>query len=165
MANACILKLQTKLDTARLLLGVTEIAREMETETEKVQPFAPMLPVGLPSSPASVKVIADYNEEEEEGEDESTVSAPASKQTHVNVLQAAVCSKEGSFVNHGDRLSNFYLKYNRILLDTINIDKEKERLSVENSQLEDLIKQFLDGTKLDENTLLEDNPLFVVNGR
>lgn len=64
-----------------------------------------------------------------------------------------------------DRLQNFYRRYNRILLDNVAIGKEKERLQVENAQLQDLIQQYIQGTQLSNDTLAEDNPLFVVNGR
>lgn len=64
-----------------------------------------------------------------------------------------------------ERLQNFYLKYNRALLDCVAIEKERDRLQEENNQLEDLIQQFLDGMKLSDTVLADDNPLFVVNGR
>ena len=51
------------------------------------------------------------------------------------------------------------------MLDTIAIEKERERLATENAQLEDLIQQFISGTQLSETVLDEENPLFVVNGR
>jgi hypothetical protein len=74
-------------------------------------------------------------------------------------------SDQRSFVPHADRLANFYRKYNRILLDNVAINKEKERLQIENSQLQDLIQQYLDGMKISDEILADDNPLFVVNGR
>ena len=64
-----------------------------------------------------------------------------------------------------DRLANFYRRYNKILLDNVAISKEKERLSLENAQLQDLIQQYIQGTQLSDETLANDNPLFVVNGR
>ena len=64
-----------------------------------------------------------------------------------------------------DRLANFYRKYNKIMLDNIAIAKEKERLTLENSQLQDLISQYIAGTQLSDSVLADDNPLFVVNGR
>ena len=51
------------------------------------------------------------------------------------------------------------------MMDTIAIQKEKDRLELENNQLEDLVRQFIQGTKLDEEVLKSANPLFVVNGR
>ena len=64
-----------------------------------------------------------------------------------------------------DRLTNFYRRYNKILLDNVAINKEKERLALENAQLQDLIQQYIQGTQLSDETLADDNPLFVVNGR
>ncbi|KAJ1401596.1 hypothetical protein B484DRAFT_405674, partial [Ochromonadaceae sp. CCMP2298] len=63
------------------------------------------------------------------------------------------------------RLTNFYRRYNKILLDNVAISKEKERLGLENAQLTDLIQQYVQGTQLSDDVLAEDNPLFVVNGR
>jgi hypothetical protein len=73
------------------------------------------------------------------------------------------------------------------LLDNVAISKEKERLLLENAQLQDLIQQvetiilfiltmelmcisvscvqYISGTQLNQDTLSDDNPLFVVNGR
>jgi hypothetical protein len=60
---------------------------------------------------------------------------------------------------------NFHRKYNKALLDTMAIDKEKQRLTEENAQLQDLITQFINGTRVSDAILSDDNPLFVVNGR
>ena len=54
---------------------------------------------------------------------------------------------------------------NKVLLDTVALNKEKERLESENAKLQDLISQYISGTRIDETSLRGDNPLFVVNGR
>eukprot|EP00595_Chromulina_sp_UTEXLB2642_P002802 CAMPEP_0196767528 /NCGR_PEP_ID=MMETSP1095-20130614/41717_1 /TAXON_ID=96789 ORGANISM="Chromulina nebulosa, Strain UTEXLB2642" /NCGR_SAMPLE_ID=MMETSP1095 /ASSEMBLY_ACC=CAM_ASM_000446 /LENGTH=146 /DNA_ID=CAMNT_0042135953 /DNA_START=1150 /DNA_END=1590 /DNA_ORIENTATION=- len=79
--------------------------------------------------------------------------------------KTAVLNDNGSLVPSSDRLTNFHRKLNKIVIDNIAINKEKDRLINENSQLEDLIQQYLDGTKVNESTLNADNPLLVVNGR
>lgn len=80
--------------------------------------------------------------------------------------QSSVWSNDNKeFVPVYERLSNFYRKYNKILLDNIAIAKEKERLQLENAQLQDLIKQYVDGLHISNEILADDNPLFVVNGR
>jgi hypothetical protein len=79
--------------------------------------------------------------------------------------QSSAWTPNAEPVPPGDRLANFYRKYNNVLMDTVAIEKEKDRLSLENAQLQDLIEQFISGTNLDEKVLLESNPLFVVNGR
>lgn len=69
------------------------------------------------------------------------------------------------YVPPHDRLAQFYLQYNKVLLDNIAIAREKERLARENAQLQDLIGQYVAGTTLNNDVLRQDNPLFVVNGR
>jgi hypothetical protein len=64
-----------------------------------------------------------------------------------------------------DRLLNFHRRLNKIILDTLALNKEKERLDAENSKLQDLLTQYINGTRLDDNSLRGDNPIFVVNGR
>ena len=63
-----------------------------------------------------------------------------------------------------DRLSNFY-RNTITSCSTLLLSRKRERLATENAQLEDLIQQFMDGTKLSETVLDSQNPLFVVNGR
>ena len=172
-ANICMTRLTQKLDIARAVLQVTELARRFETDTEKVRPFstsdAESSSGGGPaSSPNRIEEqkIEEYNEVAEEAVGfEEQVSVQAQKTVHINPLQSATLSREGGYVPPSERLSNFYLKYNRILLDCIAIEKEQDRLAKENAQLEDLIQQYMDGTKLSSSILDEDNPLFVVNGR
>lgn len=97
------------------------------------------------------------------------VAATKSNQNHsaIAVLphQSAVLNGKGQAVAANDRLANFHRKMNKIILDNIAIAKEKERLVTENNQLEDLIAQYIAGTKITESTLQGDNPLMVINGR
>lgn len=70
-----------------------------------------------------------------------------------------------TFVVPEDRMQNFHRKYNKALMECMAIDKEKNRLATENEQLQDLITQFINGTRVSDDILGSDNPLFVVNGR
>lgn len=97
-------------------------------------------------------------------------SAPTamSGQTKVVPHQSSSWTKDsehGEFVPTYDRLSNFYRKFNKILLDNVAIGKEKERLQLENAQLQDLIQQYLEGLQVNDQILSGDNPLLVINGR
>ena len=74
-------------------------------------------------------------------------------------------SQTPHFITPEDRLWNFHRKYNQALLDCLAIEREKTRLDRENSQLQDLITQFINGTRVSDEILSGDNPLFVVNGR
>ena len=83
-------------------------------------------------------------------------------------------------------LENFWKRYNKVLLDKLALDREKQTLEDENSKLKALLKQYLDGgfTKymyamtyywtmkfiflqlgisVSDEILSQSNPLFVVN--
>ena len=42
-------------------------------------------------------------------------------------------------------LESFWKRYNRVLLDKLALDREKQTLEDENSKLKALLKQYLDG--------------------
>ena len=42
-------------------------------------------------------------------------------------------------------LQNFWKRYNKVLLDKVSLDREKQILEEENSKLKILLKQYLDG--------------------
>ena len=56
-----------------------------------------------------------------------------------------------------------YRGNNKVLLDVMAIDREKERLSNENSDLRSILKQYLDGISVNEDVINNANPLLVVN--
>lgn len=62
-------------------------------------------------------------------------------------------------------LTRFYAKYNKVLLDTLGIKSEKNRLMQENQELRLLLRQYLDGIAITPNSLQQDNPLLIINGK
>lgn len=69
------------------------------------------------------------------------------------------------FETKGEGLDNFLRKYNKVLLDKLAIEKERERLQQENTNLQALLKQYFDGVSVNNDVLSNPkNPLFVVNG-
>lgn len=174
-ANSCKTSLQEKLTVAKNVLQLGELSRKMETSEELILPFS-----SLESDAQHVASSENKHSEatinEFEGNDDLLNNDNATgtgsharksiKDSFVPLAhQSSVWSDENKCIAPTDRLSLFYRKFNKILLDNIAIDKERQRLVQENGQLEDLIKQFVDGTKLGDATLSDDNPLFVVNGR
>lgn len=131
----------------RKILTLGELSQPLETDEEKIVPFAcPQQPI-LPKVPAAVA---------------------QSKVAHssAGILQSTVWATNASGrIMPADRLSNFHRRTNKILLDTVALAKEKERIDAENAKLQDLIGQYLKGTRVDDRILSEENPLFVVNGR
>ena len=62
-------------------------------------------------------------------------------------------------------LNNFFKRHNKVLLDKLAIQKQKEALAKDNQMLKSLLKQYLDGISLNDEVLKSNNPLFVVNHR
>lgn len=168
-AHSCQSALKDKLEVARRVLGLNELSRKLETTSEMILPFIPAEAEG------STDVVGQTSKAKVEDDDiddlnENTPRPISSQVKQVNsalppAYQSAAVSVDGGFVDFNDRMANFHRKYNKVILDNIAIENERNRLIQENAQLEDLIEQFLAGNKLTEDTLAEDNPLFVVNGR
>lgn len=142
----------------------------MQSFPELILPFAPPEVEG--AADESLVGLKDrdsvvYDEEDAlmNGKSLHLLKADQGKTIMPPAHQSSCWSEHGQPIAPPDRLSNFYRRYNKVLLDSIAIDKEKERLRLENAQLQDLVQQFIDGTQLSETVLSEDNPLFVVNGR
>merc|ERR1712023_272488 len=62
-------------------------------------------------------------------------------------------------------MDTFFKRFNKVKLDSLALDKEKQRLEKENVQLRSILKQFLDGVSVNEDVLAQPNPLLVVNGK
>ncbi len=188
-ANSCKEALKGKLDLAKKIMNLAELSRNLETTYEQILPFAPAEVEGLEdttihgmkagANQENDEMKSSYDElgqksteklsEEDaimEGKSLNSMKTALEKKFEIPPAhQTSVWSENSRPVAHSDRLSNFYRKYNHVLMDTIAIEKERGRLSKENDQLQDLIQQYISGTKLEESALDEANPLFVVNGR
>ncbi len=47
-------------------------------------------------------------------------------------------------------MNNFFKRYNKVLLDRLAIQKQKEALNKDNQMLKSLLKQYLDGISLND---------------
>merc|ERR1711918_313880 len=56
-------------------------------------------------------------------------------------------------------LDTFFKRYNKVKLDHLAIEKERQRLEKENVQLRSILKQFLDGVSVNEDVLSQPNAL------
>lgn len=84
----------------------------------------------------------------------------------VSYLQSSVwATNANNRIAPSDRLANFHRRLNKVLLDTLAVDREKERLDIENAKLGDLIGQYVSGTVINDAVLRDENPVLVINGR
>lgn len=164
-AHECKVSLGEKLDLARRVLHLSELSRRLETEQESIMPFVSSLTVSAaPRDRGADKIGGEEASQDEPNELEinnANFPPPPPNQSSVWTSQTAGAVP----VPIPDRMQNFFRKYNKALLDTIAVEKERDRLALENTQLQELIAQYVSGTRVNDEVLAGDNPLFVVNGR
>jgi len=139
-ARNCLKSLKDQLSLAEQIIKTAELCRKFETEREKVLPCY---------------ISRDLVEIFEEGGidfDEATRDEIRMELTDVGV-------------DEWTYLDNFFKRYNKVKLDHLAIERERERLGRENTQLRSILKQFLDGVSVNQDVLSQANPLLVVNGR
>jgi dynein regulatory complex subunit 2 len=162
-------ELQAKLKLAEEIIQRSEICRKLETEREKVLPFY-----------ESTR-LDDAGEEEDDdlrkqidaaNQDLRTLMAGAGKVDEdadpVNVdpeINSQGYTADGRTVEEWDYLENFFKKSNKALLDKLSAERERDRLRRENEDLQNILKQYLDGISVNEEVLSKPNPLLVVNGK
>ena len=113
----------------------------METDREKVLPFHPL----------------SFADEDGSVPEDLTVEASA--------LSSYAIGHDGKPVEEWNYLDVFFKRYNKVLLDRHAIKKEEMRLMQENSDLRNILKQYLDGISVNADVINEPNPLFVLNNR
>lgn len=60
-------------------------------------------------------------------------------------------------------LERFWQRYNKVLLERLCLEREKEVLTRENQQLQVLLRQYLDGISVSDETLSQRNTLLMVS--
>jgi len=72
-------------------------------------------------------------------------------------------TKLNDVVSDYEQLDGFWRRYNKAQLDKLALEAEKRSLEKENQTLRSVLKQYLDGVSVNNETLKEPNPLFVTN--
>lgn len=146
--------LRKNIEQSERIIKLGELARKRETEREKILPF-----------------YQSSLEDEQKAQDE-TIAASGGKvseerQSHSTTepYQPHAEDAHGTHVQEWEYLDNFWKRYNKVLLDDIVIQKEKERLEKENQDLQSILKQYLDGISVNAEVMDANNPLLVVNGQ
>ncbi|XP_067650680.1 dynein regulatory complex subunit 2-like [Haliotis asinina] len=134
-SNAAIKELKRQKEKAEQIMRLAEMCRKLETEEEKVLPFYA-----------------------------SSLTAEETEDVNAAILEPP--SEPLAMVIHEySSLENFWKRHNKVLLDKLALDKEKQTLVQENQQLRTLLKQYLDGISVNDEILSQVNPLFIVNNK
>merc|ERR1712193_423898 len=136
-ARGCIKNLKDQLSLAEKILKTAELCRKFETEREKVLPFY---------------LSRDVEVEELQFDDD-------------DLKEEIKESLADTGIDEWTYLDTFFKRFNKVKLDHLAIEKERQRLEKENVQLRSILKQFLDGVSVNEDVLSQPNPLLVVNGK
>lgn len=60
------------------------------------------------------------------------------------------------------QLGKFYSQYNKVLMDKMALEQEKDHLLADNNKLRMMLKSYLDGISVNEDVLKNSNPLIIV---
>ncbi|CAL1546681.1 unnamed protein product [Lymnaea stagnalis] len=134
-SNAAIKEIKRQKEKGELILRLAEMCRKLETEEEKVLPF----------------YASSLTKEELEDVEKAVLEPPSQPMAEA--------------MHEYTALENFWKRYNKVLLDKLALEKEKQTMNYENQQLRMLLKQYLDGISVNDEILSQVNPLFVVNNK
>ncbi|RHY29354.1 hypothetical protein DYB32_005206, partial [Aphanomyces invadans] len=168
-------KLTDQQELAERILKLGELARKLETEREQVLPFyhstiedaqqAADEVNALKGGVAGTAVARMCQCDGHLVAVTMTTTTSADSYLKLTQLQPHGTFSNGDAVSEWEYLDLFWKRYNKALLDTMAIQKEKARLDNENRELQAVLKQYLDGISVNEQVMSSINPLFVVNGR
>jgi hypothetical protein len=172
---------------AQRLLTQAEALRAFESESEKVDPFAatrgtlPSLISGpaaeaiaqariegsgtiIPSLAENVTVSGDGLAITTSG---NTVHKPNLEETAavLDLPVEALAPGIEAGLEEAEQLHHFYGRYNKALIETLALEKQRESLRAEHAELQNLLQQTLDGLSVSSSAIDGANPLLIVNGR
>lgn len=140
-SRQCVRNLGDQKKLAENILKLSELNRKLETEREKIIPFFPL------------------------GEEILNEPPPEEVEAEASALSSYARTRDGKSIEEWNYLDIFFKRFNHVLLDKCAIEKEKNRLSLENEDLRTILKQYLDGISVNSEVLDLENPLLVVNNR
>jgi hypothetical protein len=124
------------------ILKLAELNRKLETDREKILPFE----------------VADVPRER-------LHKMPAELAAEVATLTTYAKGPDGLRIDEWNYLDQFYVRYNKVLLDKMALLSERGNLRNENQDLRTILKQYLDGISVTEDVMVHRNPLLIINNR
>ena len=156
---------------AQRLLGLAEAMRAYESASEKVDPFAatrgtlPAQTVGAGAELVAAARTANGAAAAAAG----GAAAGSALQQELALLEAETASElapgTADALEEAEALHNFYGRYNKALLETLAMERQRERLRAENAELQNILQQTLDTMAVTPSAVDGPNALLVVNGR
>ena len=151
-AHATIQHCKSKLGRAERLLRLMSRARSKETEKEKVMP--------LPAHRAHAAVAQQQQHQRQAAEAEEKTQSHTADEREQADAEAAAAVDGGA----GWSASLLVHKHNKVSLDVLAIQYERQRLMDDNARLKQQLEAFLNGIAITHSTMdRRDNTLLIVN--
>ena len=160
-AGACEQKLKTKLDIARSILSIAEL---IKTDRERLVNPLPFYDTSMNADIQNInnEIQLELSQARGRGGHNSASVESSSNKDTKNDSQLAFTDK---LLRNKEKLHGFYKMYNNTLLESVEVERERDRLQLENQQLNTLISQYNKAKTIDANSLNTANTLLIVNGR
>jgi dynein regulatory complex subunit 2 len=155
--------IRARLERAERVVKLSEVCRKLETEEEKILPFYPSAvqdaELAQYASDETAKVAA-----ESAAAAQRDVMGSAPGPSGSALMRTQLVNQDGTPVSDFHVLDGFWKRYNKVLLDKLALERERDGHRQENEQLKAMLKQYLDSISVNEQVLAAANPLLVVNG-
>uniref|UniRef100_A0A7S1CIL1 Dynein regulatory complex subunit 2 n=1 Tax=Bicosoecida sp. CB-2014 TaxID=1486930 RepID=A0A7S1CIL1_9STRA len=158
-----------RIGVAERVLKLAERARKLETDREKVAPF--LVTPGAEDDDGEAAAAAEAEAAAMEAADGTAKEAKSrllrGGDADDEVPKPTQCfgTVRGAPVAEWNYLDVFFKKFNKVLLDKLAMERERDRLRQENGDLQSILQQYLEGISVTEDALRKPNPLLVINGR
>ena len=125
--------LTEKLKLAERILKYAEMTRKLETEKEQVLPFTKSL---CETDPEFVRQMQQFKSQ---------------------------LKGDSKYVAESDMFDKFYRRFNKVLLDKLSLQREREALLQTNNRLKSMLKKYMSGMAVSKDLMNKPNTLFIVN--
>jgi dynein regulatory complex subunit 2 len=168
-------QMNDNLKLARRIISLAELARNLETKREQVMPFSSNrndTEIGeqINETPEQLRAAEELTElmtacTPSAGKRLNDVVETEGKEGERNSAQSFGSTSNGNSIPEWEYLQIFFKRFNEVNLDKLTVERERDRLRRENSELQGILKQYIEGISVNEEVLSRPNPLLVVNGR
>ena len=171
-------QMNDNLTVARRIISHAELARNLETKREQVMPFTSSRDDneigagtnGNQETPEQLRARAELTElmaacTPVSGQKLGVAGVEKGTKGKRNTAQSLGTTNNGDEIPEWEYLQIFFKRYNEVNMDKLTVDRERDRLRRENSDLQGILKQYIEGISVNEEVLSQPNPLLVVNGR
>lgn len=157
--------LTDRIGVAERVLKLAERARKLETDHEKVVPFETTPGAEKEDGGAAAAEAAAMEAADDTTKEAKSWLLKGGEADEPAKPTQCYGTAGGMPVAEWNYLDTFFKKYNKVLLDKLAMETERERLRHENADLQSILQQYLEGISVTEDALRKPNPLLVINGR